>query len=205
MTRRAFIALLAATLFAFPGAPARAQNAAPDAKAFIDRLAQRAIEGLTAKDIDAADRAQRFRELFTETFDVPVIGRFALGTPWRTASEADRTAYLKAFEDYIVATYATRFADYGGEKIRTTGSRKGEDDEVFVSSEFARAQGAPVRVVWRLRPVKDSWRIIDVIIEDVSMAITQRDDFTATIQRNGGKLSALIDALKSKTVTAGKS
>ncbi len=205
MDRRAFLAFLAAAGIAAPLAGARAQNAVPAATDFIDRLAQRALEGLTAKDIDAADRAKRFRELFTETFDVPVIGRFALGAPWRTASESDRTEYLKAFEDYIVASYATRFADYGGEKIRTTGSRKGEDDEVFVSSDFVRAQGAPVRVVWRVRPAQGSWRIIDVIIEDVSMAITQRDDFSATIQRNGGKISALIDALKSKTVSAGKS
>lgn len=203
MERRTFIALAAVAALALAGTPARAQNAVPDATAFIDRLAQRAIEGLTAKDIDAADRAKRFRELFTETFDVPVIGRFALGLPWRSASEADRAEYLKAFEDYIVATYAARFAEYGGEKIRTTGSRKGDEDEAFVSSEFVRAQGAPVRVVWRLRASKDGWRIIDVIIEDVSMAITQRDDFSATIQRNGGKLSALIDALKSKSVGAG--
>ncbi|MBL8833098.1 MAG: ABC transporter substrate-binding protein [Rhodospirillales bacterium] len=205
MIRRSFLVVVAtaACLWAVP--PASAQNPVPGATAFIDTLAKRAIEGLTSKDIDNADRAARFRTLFTETFDVPTIGRFALGTPWRTASEADRAEYLKAFEDFIVATYATRFADYGGEAIRTTGSRRGDDSEVFVTSEFVRAQGAPVRVAWRLRPTGDSWRIIDVIIEDVSMAITQRDDFSATIQRNGGRLSALIEALRSKTSTAGKS
>lgn len=206
MIRRNFIVALAAVAGMAFAAPVGAQNAVPDATAFIDSLAQRAIVGLTAKDIDNADRAARFRTLFTETFDVPTIGRFALGTPWRTASEADRTEYLKAFEDFIVASYATRFADYGGEAIRTTGSRRGDDGEVFVSSEFVRAQGAPVRVAWRLRPSNPGgWRIIDVIIEDVSMVITQRDDFSSTIQRNGGRLSALIEALRNKTGTPGKS
>lgn len=206
MIRRILLAALAAAFCASSWTPAAAQgNVSPAATAFIDNLAQRAIQGLTAKDIDNADRATRFRTLFTETFDVPTIGRFALGAPWRTASESDRADYLHAFEDFIVATYATRFADYGGESIRTTGSRKGDDNEVFVNSEFVRAQGAPVRVAWRLRPTGDSWRIIDVIIEDVSMAITQRDDFSATIQRNGGRLSALIEALRSKTNTAGRS
>lgn len=206
MIRRSFLVVVAtAASMLLAGAQASAQNAVPGATAFIDALAQRAIEGLTAKDIDNADRAARFRALFTETFDVATIGRFALGTPWRTASESDRAEYLKAFEDFIVATYATRFADYGGEAIRTTGSRRGDDNEVFVASEFVRAQGAPVRVSWRLRPNGNSWRIIDVIIEDVSMAITQRDDFSATIQRNGGRLSALIEALRSKTNTAGRS
>lgn len=206
MIRRRFIAALAAVAGLPFAGPVFAQNAVPEATAFIDSLAQRAIVGLTAKDIDTADRAARFRTLFTETFDVPTIGRFALGTPWRTASESDRAEYLKAFEDFIVATYATRFADYGGEAIRTTGSRRGDDGEVFVSSEFVRAQGAPVRVAWRLRPTNPGgWRIIDVIIEDVSMAITQRDDFSSTIQRNGGRLSALIEALRGKTRTPGKS
>ena len=207
MIRRNFIAALAAVAGISFAAPVHAQNPVPEATAFIDSLAQRAIVGLTAKDIDNADRAARFRTLFTETFDVPTIGRFALGTPWRTASEADRADYLKAFEDFIVATYATRFADYGGEAIRTTGSRRGDDGEVFVTSEFVRAQGAPVRVAWRLRPNSSTggWRIIDVIIEDVSMAITQRDDFSSTIQRNGGRLSALIEALRGKTRAPGKS
>ena len=187
-----------------------AQNAAPAAVQFIDRLSQTAIEGLTSKDIDHDERKERFRKIFTEAFDVATIGRFALGAPWRTASEADRADYLKAFEDYIVASYATRFADYGGEKIVTVGSRRGDDNEAFVLSQFMRTQGAPIRVTWRVRANGESWRIIDVIIEDVSMAITQRDDFSATVQRNGGRLSALIEALRAKTAppaapTAGRS
>jgi phospholipid transport system substrate-binding protein len=203
MLRRTFLAVFAAiaTVGILPGslsAQPAATNSIPSATAFIDRLAQRAIEGLTSKDIDYTERTQRFRALFTEAFDVPTIGRFALGVPWRQASESDRAEYLKAFEDFIVASYATRFADYGGEKIVTTGSRRGDDSEVFVQSQFMRTQGAPVRVTWRLRPVGDSWRIIDVIIEDVSMAITQRDDFSATVQRNGGRLQPLIEALRAK-------
>jgi phospholipid transport system substrate-binding protein len=203
MLRRKFLAVFAAlamvgTSVGSLSAQPAATNAAPSATAFIDRLAQRAIEGLTSKDIDYTERTQRFRALFTEAFDVPTIGRFALGVPWRQASESDRAEYLKAFEDFIVASYATRFADYGGEKIITTGSRRGDDNEVFVQSQFMRTQGAPVRVTWRLRPIGDSWRIIDVIIEDVSMAITQRDDFSATVQRNGGRLQPLIEALRAK-------
>jgi phospholipid transport system substrate-binding protein len=199
MLRRILLSCIALLALASAIPPARAQNAVPAAAQFIDRLTQSAIEGLTSKDIDHDERTERFRKIFTEAFDVTTIGRFALGAPWRTASEVDRTEYLKAFEDYIVASYSTRFADYGGEKIVTVGSRRGDDNEAFVFSQFMRTQGAPVRVTWRVRPNANSWRIIDVIIEDVSMAITQRDDFSATVQRNGGRLSALIEALRSKT------
>ncbi len=203
MDRRHFL-FAAASFFALPGS-AFAQtggNNVPAASQFIERLAQRAIEGLTARDIDAAERTKRFRVLFTESFDVPKIGRFALGNAWRTANAADREAYLSAFEDFIVASYATRFADYGGETIRVIGSRPLEDGEAAVGTQFVRAQGEPIRVDWRLAPDGQNWKIIDVVIEGVSMAITQRDDFNATVQRNGGRVGPLIELLREKVKSA---
>lgn len=208
MFRRAFLAACVAGA-AWTSGAAFAQSAAqqqvPAASAFIERLAQRAIEGLTAREIDTAERAARFRELLTEAFDVPKIGRFALGAAWRTTNAADREAYLKAFEDFIVATYATRFADYGGERIRVVSSRRLDEGEVAVGTLFERARGEPVRVDWRLAPESQSWKIIDVIIEGVSMAITQRDDFAATVQRNGGRVGPLVDQLREKSRPAQRS
>lgn len=202
MLRRAFLAVCVAGIAWTCGTgTASAQGAVqqvPAAQAFIERLAQRAIDGLTAREIDTAERTKRFRELLTESFDVPKIGRFALGSAWRTANAADREAYLKAFEDFIVATYASRFADYGGEQIRVVSSRRLDEGEAAVGTLFERARGEPVRVDWRLAPEGQSWKIIDVIIEGVSMAITQRDDFAATVQRNGGRVGPLVDQLREK-------
>ena len=202
MDRRHFLSA-AAVFCALPGM-ALAQtggNQVPAAAQFIEKLAQRAIEGLTTRDIDTNERTKRFRTLFTESFDVPKIGRFALGNAWRTANAADREAYLSAFEDFIVATYATRFADYGGETIRVIGSRPLEDGEAAVGTHFVRTQGEPIRVDWRLAPDGGNWKIIDVVIEGVSMAITQRDDFNATVQRNGGRVGPLIELLREKVKT----
>lgn len=202
MDRRHFLSA-AAVFCALPGmALAQAGgNQVPAAAQFIEKLAQRAIEGLTTRDIDTNERTKRFRTLFTESFDVPKIGRFALGNAWRTANAADREAYLSAFEDFIVATYATRFADYGGETIRVIGSRPLEDGEAAVGTHFVRTQGEPIRVDWRLAPDGGNWKIIDVVIEGVSMAITQRDDFSATVQRNGGRVGPLIELLREKVKT----
>jgi phospholipid transport system substrate-binding protein len=205
MFRRAFLALcVAGAAWAAP-AHAQTQQQMPAAAAFIERLAQRAIEGLTAREIDAPERAKRFRELLTESFDVPKIGRFALGTAWRTANASDREAYLMAFEDFIVATYASRFADYGGERISVVSSRRLDEGEAAVGTLFERARGEPVRVDWRLAPEGQSWKIIDVIIEGVSMAITQRDDFASTVQRNGGRIGPLVDQLREKSRAAQRS
>jgi phospholipid transport system substrate-binding protein len=207
MFRRAFLAACIAGAVCVPGAASAqaTQQQVPAAQAFVERLAQRAIEGLTARDIDHDERTKRFRELLTESFDVPKIGRFALGAAWRNANAADRDAYLKAFEDFIVATYATRFADYGGEQIRVVSSRRLDEGEAAVGTMFERARGEPVRVDWRLAPEGQNWKIIDVIIEGVSMAITQRDDFAATVQRNGGRIGPLIEQLREKSRTAQRS
>jgi phospholipid transport system substrate-binding protein len=199
MNRRAFLAAGFASVAFARGVWAQAGgNQVPAAAQFIERLSQRAIEGLTARDIDLSERTKRFRELFTDSFDVPKIGRFALGNAWRTANAADRQAYLSAFEDFIVASYATRFADYGGETIRVVSSRPLDEGEAAVGTHFVRAQGEPIRVDWRLAPDGQNWKIIDVVIEGVSMAITQRDDFTATVQRNGGRVGPLIELLREK-------
>ncbi|MCM0020696.1 MAG: ABC transporter substrate-binding protein [Tagaea sp.] len=210
MPRRTFFAIcLAVALWVLGAGPspaqAQQQQQMPAAAAFIERLAQRAIEGLTARDIDTDERTKRFRVLLTESFDVPKIGRFALGAAWRTASAADREAYLKAFEDFIVATYATRFADYGGEQIRVVSSRRLDEGEAAVGTLFERARGEPIRVDWRLAPEGQSWKIIDVIIEGVSMAITQRDDFASTVQRNGGRVGPLVEQLREKARPAQRS
>src|SRR3954468_15177737 len=72
-----------------------ANTAGPEASEFITRLAERAIEGLTERDLPLPERLARFRKLLNDGFDVPQIGRFVLGRYWRVASEDERGEYLK--------------------------------------------------------------------------------------------------------------
>jgi phospholipid transport system substrate-binding protein len=174
----------------------------PEASEFVARLAERAIEGLTEKDIPLAERTQRFRLLLTEGFDVPQIGRFVLGRYWRVATEEERAEYLKLFEDFIVHNYATRFGEYAGENLKIGGASRTAEGDVTVYSELLRPNGAPVKVEWKLRQHDSSFKITDVAVEGVSMTITQRDDFSASIQRNGGKVEGLLTMLRDKVRTA---
>jgi len=182
--------------------PASGAVTVPEASSFVSRLAERAIQGLTNKDISTEERTQRFRQLLTEGFDVPQIGRFVLGRYWRVATEDERAEYLKLFEDFIVANYANRFGEYAGENLKIgAGSRTGDGD-VIVYSELIRPSGAPVKVDWKLRPEGGAFKIVDVAVEGVSMTITQRDDFSASIQRNGGRVEGLLSMLRDKVKTA---
>ncbi len=174
----------------------------PEASDFIARLAERAIEGLTQRDLPLAERLARFRQLLNDGFDVPQIGRFVLGRYWRIATEEERREYLRLFEDYIVQNYAARFGDYAGENLRVGNGTQASDGSVTVASELVRPSGPPVKVDWKLEKKDGSFKIVDVMVEGVSMSITQRDDFSASIQRSGGKVEGLLATLREKVKTA---
>jgi phospholipid transport system substrate-binding protein len=174
----------------------------PEASSFITSLADRAIAGLADKDIGVDERASRFRNLLTAGFDIPTIARFVLGRYWRVATPDERDEYTKLFEDYIVQSYSQRFTQYGGETLQVGGAAAQDDNEVMVGSNLVRPSGPPVKVDWKLRHEGQSFKIIDVVVEGVSMSVTQRDDFSATIASHGGKVAGLIDVLRQKVRTA---
>jgi phospholipid transport system substrate-binding protein len=180
---------------------AQARTALPEAGTFISTLATDAIAGMADKTMSLEDRTQRFRKLLTADFDVPEIARFVLGRYWRVATPDERTEYTKLFEDYIVNIYASRFQEYNGEQVKVNAAVK-DDDGAVVSSSIVRASGPPVKVDWKLRTQAPSFKIVDVMVEGVSMSVTQRDDFAAAIQAHGGKVAGLIEMLRQKLASS---
>jgi phospholipid transport system substrate-binding protein len=194
--------LIAALMFLVGSlVPAIPAAAAADPAAMISNLGKRALEVL-GKDATQAQRVARFRELLREEFDVPGIGRFVLGRYWNQASEEQRAEFVKLFEDYIAMAYATRLAEYTGETFKVTGSRP-EADGAIVSSQILRPAGAaPVKVDWRLTGRDGNYKISDVSVDGISMAVTQRSEFASVIQHNGGQVQGLIAMLRQKTGSA---
>lgn len=198
MTRRfAAVGALVFTLLLFTApAPALAQ----DARSFINTLGTQAIAVL-GPNIPEQQRLTRFRELFHNDFDIPGIGRFVLGRYWRTATPQQQAEFLQLFQEYIVRAYSTRLGQYGGEPFRVTGARP-TGSETIVSSEIVRSNGAPVEVDWYLAGGgPGQYRITDVYVGGVSMAVTQRDEFASIIQRSGG-VAGLLSQLRQKLAAA---
>lgn len=177
-------------------------SAAEEPTDFIGTLGARAINELTAKDLSQADREIKFRQLLKEHFDMPTIGRFVLGRYWNLATEVERTEYLKLFEDFVVRSYAVRFSGYSGETFSVKGSSPGPKTATFVHSKVMRNNAEPIRVDWRVEPRGDRLVITDIIVEGVSMSVTQRSEFASVIQSSGGKIEGLLEALRNKTITA---
>jgi phospholipid transport system substrate-binding protein len=200
ITRRSLLTILsllppALTARPFPAAAAR------DAISFMNELWTRATEVLSDK-VPMAQRQARFRELFQQDFDVPAIARFVLGRYWRTASAEEQQEFMKLFREYIVLVYATRLSGFGGETFKIRASRP-DEGSVVVSTEIQGANATqPLKVDWRLVPDGESYRITDVVVEGVSMLVTQRSEFASVIQRHGGQVRGLLTLMREKTASA---
>lgn len=204
LSRRSGALLALATLLA-SGLPCGAQadaRSANDPGSFVTSLAQDAIDQLAAPGISESERDARFRKLFSDGFDVPLIARFVLGRYWRQATEPERAEYLRLFDELVVQTYARRFNEFNTARLRVlTVSRPNEDNDVIVAVEGTMSGKAPVRLDVRVRQAPSRLRVIDVSIEGVSMAVTQRDEFSSVIQRGGGRIEALLASLREKVGT----
>lgn len=184
--------MLAAWLTAAPGWTAET------AVQFIRDLGNTAIRELAPNDISPAQREAKFRELLQANFDLPRITRFVLGRYARRVSGTELKEFESLYEDIAVLTYAQMFASYSGH-IFTVNKQLGApgDKYVMVVSELKEANGAPAaRLDWQVLVAKSSYSVVDIRVEGVSMAIAQRDEYTAFLDKNGGDMSALLKQLK---------
>jgi phospholipid transport system substrate-binding protein len=201
MTRRALVTALLLLLAFSSMPPSGASAAAADASDFMNELWSRAAEVL-AKKVPPAERLARFRQLFRADFDGPAIARFVLGRYWRSASEEERQEYLKLFEDYVVYVYGTRLSDFNGQTFRIHGSRTDQDGTIVSTEVFTPGANAPIKVDWRLIAENGGFKITDIIIEGISLMVTQRSEFASVIQRHGGQLGGLLTLMRQKTNVA---
>ena len=190
--------LLVLTLVA-AAAPSTQAGASDEAAQFVRGFGDEAIAMLSDPALSPVERDREFRHLLTEGFHLEVIARFVLGRHWRRANEAERTEFGRLFEDYLVAAYARQLGNYAGEKLTVMVGRPQSDRIALVDSRITRAQGEPVQVQWRLRRDGEGWKIIDVVVEGVSMAVTYRSEFSAVISSHGGQIAGLLEVLRTKT------
>lgn len=166
------------------------------AKNFISGVSKRGIDFLSNEKLSKAQRKQEFRQLLKSSFDIKTIGRFSLGRYWKVATPAQQKEYLGLFEEMIIDVYSQRFDEYQGQSVNVVDSKEEGNGDFFVFTEIVPENGPKFKVTWRVRFRDGQYKIVDVIVEGVSMALTQRSDFSSVIQRGGGNVSVLIDHLK---------
>jgi phospholipid transport system substrate-binding protein len=171
---------------------------------FVQKMGDEALLKLTDKKLPRSTREARAREILHANFDIPTIARFSLGAYWKDATDAEKKEYINLFEDMIVQTYTTRFEDYSGQSFKVDGARPENDRDFIVSSHILQNGGPPIDIEWRVRKKGDQMKVVDVVIENISMSLTQRSDFSSVIQRGGGNFEALLESLRARKISAAK-
>ena len=196
-SRRSLLALAGLALVPrFAGAEA-GQAEVSGAAALIANLAEQALAVLRRADLSLEQRETVFRRLLRDGFDMNFIARFVLGRHWREMSAEQQAEYLDVFSEYVLQTYSRRLGGYAGQSFSVVGARPAGQQDVIVQTRIDQPSGPPILADWRVRAAGGAYRIVDVMVEGVSMAVTQRSEFGAVVQRSG--VAGLVEALRART------
>lgn len=196
--KKSFAGAFLAAMLMFVGTAAAEVDAAK-AEAFVKEVTAEGIEDIINANIPQAEKDQRFAKLFNRALDLDFIGQFVLGRNWRTATPAQRAEFIKVYRQLNVSTWSKRFDEFKGKEFVFKGTAPSNSaGQIFVNSVVPMEQGEPAKVVWRVREKNGQYKVVDIIIENVSLAITARNEYTAFIKNNPGGVDALIANLKTK-------
>ncbi len=189
---------LGASLVHGAGVPAYAETQAEKATekavvaAFIEKLNQESNALLGKPSPDGA------RAILDWAFDVPAMGQYALGDAWATASEAQRAAYLKAFEGVLVSAYLRNMRTYRGAKMILAGVRNVSGTRATAASRLV-GRNVDKVWIWRMRKDGASWRIADVMIDGRSALYSEKQDYREILEANEGDIGAVIAFIRRRT------
>lgn len=192
---RRFLFIALAGLALAGAGPVRPVDAAT-ADQFIREVGTETLRALGDRSLTTEKREGLVRELLTNHLDLDAVGRFCLGRYSRGITPEQKKEYDQLFQDYLVKVYAQLLSQYNGETLDVRDGAKAAGSETIVESQINRPNGPPIRVEWKTHQKDGKPLVTDVIVEGVSMAFTQRQQFESVIQNNGGKIEALFTAMK---------
>jgi phospholipid transport system substrate-binding protein len=163
----------------------RAEPSADAARTLIQTVGDDVLAILRDASLGDQDKVERLVALLNGPIDLDLVARLILGRHWRNASEEQRAEYLELFRAFALHTLASRLDVYGGQEFEITGAKVVGRNDALVSTQIL-SQGPPLGVDWRVRELNDNSLVaIDVIVEGVSLIVTQRSEFGAVVERQG--------------------
>jgi len=166
-----------------------------DAETFINEQGQELLGILAMPTGDG--RRDAFRVWVDQAFNLQLVGKLALGPYLQQATPEQLDAYLQAFNDYIIVTYEARFDTFSGYQLKVLRGRPAGSKDSVVQTVVSSGNDT-YKVDFRVRQEDDNdLDVIDVLVNDMSMLKTQREEFSSVIQRSG--LEGLISGLRQRT------
>jgi phospholipid transport system substrate-binding protein len=178
-------------------------QAATPAEAFVSENVDKGFAILNDRALSNSARAAQFQTFLEGLTDIDRIGKFTLGAARRTASPQDIASFDAAFRNYVIQVYQSRLGQYSGQTLKVTGSIERQPGDFVVSSVLVDPTGKggrqPLKVDFRVLNDKGRMVVIDVAVEGIWIAITERDQFSAFLGQHNGSISALVSHLDQQT------
>ena len=164
---------------------------------FVQSTVNRAAETL-GSGLSKEERIEELKKIANDTVDIRGIGFYSLGSHRKNISDAQKKEYEEVFSDYFLVSFSSRLAEYSNPIISVDSKKKINDNYTIVSSTLVATDKRPaIKIEWRVyTKVKDKPLIRDLIIEGLSLARTQKEEFNSIIQGADGDINALFDNLK---------
>jgi phospholipid transport system substrate-binding protein len=180
-------------------APAKAQANAALTEAprkLIDETAVKIVAILARKNEPAEKRVGEIEKIAYELFDFTTMSKLVLARNWRKLTNEQRATFVQEFKRHLSHTYGTRLDRYDQERVDVYGAQVEQKDDVSVKTRIVGGQFDGAEISYRLRKQADRWRIIDVVIEGVSLVSNYRSQFQEVL--NTGTIDDLLAKLRDK-------
>ena len=169
-----------------------------DPKEFVQELVTEAIEKLSDKNLTNDEKAEFVEKVAIENVDINALGLYTLGELRKSSNESDLMNYQVAFEKYFLKSLTSRLTDYSSSKFQVVESEKKSATYTIVKSIISPENGGPnVKIDWRIftkNPEKPLIR--DLIVEGLSLARTQKEEFSSILSSNNNDIKILIKKLE---------
>ena len=164
---------------------------------FIQSTVNRAaktLSGNLAKD----ERVEKLKEIARDTVDIKGIGFYSLGSYRKSLSNEKIAEYQEVFKEYFLKSFSSRLAEYSNPEIEIDSKKKINENYTIVSSKLISTDSRPeVKIEWRVYTKDpDNLLIRDLIIEGLSLARTQKEEFSSIISSNDGNIDALLKNMR---------
>ena len=170
-----------------------------DAMSMVENLTKQGIEQIVNSTAPVEEKNRIFKKLFTENLDLDFIGKYVLGRYWRTATPQQKKEFINLYKEFNVKTWSKRFDEFKGKSFVFDGVTPATNKEqVFVNTSVPMPEGEPVSVKWRVYNRKGELKVIDIIIENVSLAQTARNEYTSFIAKSPNGIEGLLENLRNK-------
>jgi phospholipid transport system substrate-binding protein len=167
-----------------------------EADVFVQSTVNRAAKTLGG-NLSKEERVEKLKDIARETVDIEGIGFYSLGANKKNLTSDQLSEYKKVFSEYFLKSFASRLAEYSNPEIEVNSKKIINKNYTIVSSTLVATESRPeVQIQWRVY-TKDPGNLLirDLIIEGLSLARTQKEEFSSIINSNDGKIEALLKNL----------